>query len=103
MDNLEQIAAVPGIDVLTLGPWDLSFSLGLNPLELPLPEVEEITDRALAIASKHEVAIGSGCSTPDEVDELKERGITFLSYGPDYSLLVNAAREGTNAFNRIKK
>ena len=36
LDNLEEIAAVPGIDVLFLGPFDLCLALGLNPLQLPL-------------------------------------------------------------------
>ena len=50
VDNLEAIAAIPGVDVLTLGPWDLSLSLGLNPLDLPLPEVEAVLNRMLKVA-----------------------------------------------------
>ena len=98
VDNLEAISAVPGVDVLNLGPWDLSLALGLDPLQLPLPEVDAITDRAVALGREHGVAVGAGCGSPDAVQGLIDRGIRFISYGPDYGLMVNAARGGIEAF-----
>ena len=98
VDNLDAIAAVPGVDVLTLGPWDLSLSLGLNPLDLPLPDVEAVLNRMLEVAESGHVAVGAGAVNPEELRGLQARGITFLGYGPDYSLLANAARQGLQAF-----
>src|SRR5258707_7137621 len=42
VENLDAIAAVPGIDALYLGPWDLCLSLGLNPMHQPYPEIDAI-------------------------------------------------------------
>lgn len=100
VEDVDAIAAVPGVDVLSLGPWDLSLSLGLNPLKLPLPEVEEVLERALDVGRKRGVAIGSGCNAPEQVRRLQDRGVTFISYGPDYSLIADAARAGLAAFKQ---
>ena len=40
LENIDAIAAVPGVDVLYLGLFDLCLSLGLNPLDLPHPEID---------------------------------------------------------------
>ncbi len=100
VENLESIAAVPGVDVLNIGPWDLSLSLGLDPLKLPLPEVDAITDRAIEIGRKHGTVVGSGCGRPEDISGLIEKGIRFVTYGPDYGLLTNAARAAIDAFSQ---
>ncbi len=100
VDNLEQICAVPGVDVLTIGPWDMSLELGLDPRKLPLPEIEDITRRAHEIGSRHGVATGVSASTPEGLRERQQQGYTFIQYGPDYNLLVGAVTEGLAAFDR---
>ena len=49
IENLEEIAAVPGIDVLFLGPWDMCLSLGLDPLLLPHREIGQILEKCLKL------------------------------------------------------
>jgi 2-keto-3-deoxy-L-rhamnonate aldolase RhmA len=98
--NLEAIAAVDGIDVLFLGPADMSLALGLSPLKLPHPEVDQVLDRMLEVGQKGDVAIGKGSHTPEQLRQLQAKGATFLSYGPDYFLLRDAALEGLSAFKR---
>lgn len=99
-DNLEAIAAVPGVDVLNIGPWDLALSLGLDPLDLPLPEIDAVTDHAIVVSRKHSAVVGSGCASPEAVPALLERGVRFVTYGPDYNLLLGASKEGVEAFAR---
>jgi len=98
VENLEAITAVPGVDVLYLGPWDLSLAMGLNPLELPLPEIEAAGERALAVSRKSGVAIGIGAGSPEQLRQRREQGFTFLTYGTDYSLLLSTARAGLTGF-----
>ena len=100
VQNLEEICDVPGIDVLTIGPWDLSLELGLDPRKLPLPEIEEITNAALEIARPRGVEIGVSASSPEGIRERQQQGFAFIQYGPDYNLLVNAVNAGLNAFER---
>ena len=46
-ENLDAIAAMPGVDVLLFAMFDLCLSLGLNPFEMPFPETEAILEQAL--------------------------------------------------------
>ena len=100
VENLEEIASVSGIDALFVGPADLSLSMGLNPMRLPHPEIEQVLDRMLAVGRRTQVAVGEGCHTPERLSELQGKGATFIAYGPDYWLLANAARTGLEAFDR---
>ena len=98
VENLERIAAVPGVDVLFLGLFDLCLSIGLNPINLPHPEVDEIIAHALTVGREHQVSVGIGVSTPDDLANRLEQGFTFIVYATDYFLLLSAAREGVAAF-----
>ncbi len=98
LDNLEDIAALPGIDVLFLGPFDLCLSLGLDPLQLPLPEIDAVLERMLAAGRATGTAIGYAADTTAGLRALQAQGVTFLSYGQDYGLLMRAISEGVAAF-----
>lgn len=98
LDNLEEIAAVPGVDVLFLGPFDLCLSLGLDPLQLPLPEVDAVLERMLEVGRKTGKAVGFAADTPEGLRALQAQGVTFISYGQDYGLLMRGIREGVAAF-----
>ena len=98
MEDLDVIAAVPGVDGLFLGPFDLCLSLGLNPMKMPFPEVEGVTRRALAVGRERGVAVGAAAGTPEQLRQLQSQGFTLLGYGPDYRLLAEGARAGLAAF-----
>ena len=98
MEDLEEITAVPGVDALYLGMWDLYLSHGISPLEMPHPEMDRLVERAIAVCRTHNVALGMGSATPQEVAHWRQRGLTFLGYGPDFVLLSNAAQAGIDAF-----
>jgi len=98
--NLEAILAVPGVDGIYLGPFDLCLSLGLDPMGQPYPEIEAIVARALTLCKQKGIAFGIGCGTPTELASRHAQGCTLLGYGTDYSLLANAARVGVDAFKQ---
>ena len=99
LDDLDAVAAVPGVDVLALGPWDMSLALGLDPRKLPLPEIDSVLDRALEVGRKTGVAVGAGADTPEEVRQLQAKGVTFIECGSDYSLLARSSRAQLAAFD----
>lgn len=103
VENLEEIASVPGIDVLFIGAFDLCLSLGLNPFEMPLPEIDAVMERALEVGRSAGVAVGAGANSPQELHALAEKGFTFLSYGPDYQMLGGALRTGVEAYRQLSR
>ena len=98
MESLEEITAVPGVDALFLGLWDLYLNYGVSPFEMPHPEMDELVERAIRVCAASGVALGIGAATPEDLVRWRDRGLTFLGYGPDYMLLANAARAGIDAF-----
>ena len=100
VNNLEAIAAVPGLDVLYLGPFDLCLSLGLDPMQQPHSQVETVIEQVLSIGRNNGVAIGTHVMTPDQLRRRQDQGFTMLSYSTDYVMLAEAARVGLAAFRR---
>lgn len=96
VEHVDEIMDVPGIDALFLGLFDLCLAMGLNPLEMPFPQVDDIIERTLEQGKKRGVAIGT--ATPDELSQRLAQGFTFISYGTDYLLLRNAAKQGLSTF-----
>jgi 4-hydroxy-2-oxoheptanedioate aldolase len=97
LENLEAIAAVPGVDGVFFGPADLSASMGLigKPMD---PAVQSAIAKGIAIATAAGKA--AGCLTADKqvARDYLAQGATFVAVGVDTSLLVKAASELAAAF-----
>lgn len=103
LDNLEEIAQVPGIDVLFIGPADLSIALGKSPLNPASPELEAALAHALEVGRKTGKSVGFGTSTPDGLRKLIAQGFTWIVYGPDYWLIKSAITPGIETFQELIK
>jgi 4-hydroxy-2-oxoheptanedioate aldolase len=91
MQNLEAIAAVPGVDGLFVGPVDLAISLGLGPsLEMPKPVLDAI-DQVVAACRKHGKISGSACLGLPNTHELMRRGVQYLAQGNDLGWIRRGA------------
>lgn len=85
VDNIESILSVSGFDVLFIGPYDLSQSVG-QPGEVEASEVLALIAR---IATKSKAAgkmLGIFCDTPEALECYKCMGVHYLSYSVDISL-----------------
>src|SRR6185312_13843128 len=54
LENLDAIASVPGVDVMLIGPSDLSIELGV-PLDYACDTYQRALDKIAAAAAKHNV------------------------------------------------
>lgn len=81
LDDLEAIAALPGIDIIFFGPGDFSHAVGA-PGDMNHPLVVETRKRVAEVAIKHGKFAGTPAN-PDNLDELLEMGYRFLPYGAD--------------------
>lgn len=75
--NLEAIAAVPGIDIFNLGPWDLSTGYGF-PIQERHPLVQEAFEKALNLGQLHNIAVGVSPLNGQEAIDLFCRGARFF-------------------------
>ena len=90
--NLKDILAVPGLDAIMVGPYDLSGSMGLTG-QLTHPDMLTAMERIAALAKAAGVPMGTHVVMPDQT-ELAARiqeGYLFLAYGIDAVFLRSAA------------
>jgi 4-hydroxy-2-oxoheptanedioate aldolase len=93
------IAAVDGVDVLFVGPTDLSHSMGMLG-ELEHPAFLEAMSAVAAAAKKAGKACGTLLRNPEETQRFVSLGYTFLACGSDASLLRVAAHAQMTALRQ---
>lgn len=86
IDNLEQIVQIEGIDVIFIGLFDLSKSLGI-PGDIQNPLVMKHLDAAIDIVHRNGKKIGSIASNPTMLKTLKDKNIDYLTYSVDTGML----------------
>src|SRR3984885_12646023 len=96
IENIAEIAAVPGVDILFLGQNDLCMSMGLyNKYEFPhmytSPELDAATKKLIEHARKNNVILGLFLFGTSRVGEFLEKGFTFISIGNDLHHVLTQA------------
>lgn len=99
MENLESILAVPGLDAVLFGSFDLSMAHGLNPLEQPHDVIDQACARVMALAPQHNVAVAIGVDAKSMKDRLAQ-GATMIAWSADHQMLVDGARAGVRALSQ---
>ena len=94
LENVREIAAIPGVDVLFVGPSDLSVSMGI-PGQMDAPELLAAFDAVIAAARENKISAAILASDIDRVEPLSARGFDFIAVGSDSSLLRGAARQAS--------
>lgn len=92
IDNIEAIAAVPGIDVLFIGANDLSYSLGVGG-NINAPVVEEAMAKVLAAGKKHNIPVGFPSGNPAEINKRIAQGFRFFQASSDLAMMSAGARD----------
>lgn len=97
--NVDAIAAVPGVDVLFVGPADLSFSMGI-PGKIKDPRFIAALETVSAAAARHRKAAGFLARAADELEGLIGLGYTFLGISTDSSVLAAGMRALAAGFHQ---
>lgn len=90
LDDVEKIAALDGVDVLFIGPLDLSFALGVAR-QFDSEPFRRAVDRVLAAAAKERKSAGILSANASIARQRADEGFTFLPVGSDSTLLAEAA------------
>lgn len=91
--NLEEIAGVPGVDAIYIGPSDLALALGLPPRPNgPLDEHEAMIEHIRTTCERHGVVAGIHCASGSVARTRVEQGFSMVTVGSDAALLVAALR-----------
>jgi 4-hydroxy-2-oxoheptanedioate aldolase len=89
--GLAGILEVEGVDVVFLGPYDLSQALGM-PGEVGRPEVREKMIEAVKLARAAGKVVGTFCDDVETALGWRELGVSYLAVGIDANIFLQAAR-----------
>jgi 2-keto-3-deoxy-L-rhamnonate aldolase RhmA len=89
VENAETIAAMPGVDCLWVGHFDLSVSLGV-PGDFGSKTFTDAVAQVVAAAKKHGKSLGRLVPTVEQGVELNRQGFDFICYSGDVWVLHDA-------------
>ena len=95
LENVEEIAAVPGVDVVHIGSSDLSSDLGV-PGQNMHPKVLGALERVVAACRKHGKVPGMGGLSGGDAKNYEQAvklGARFFSAANEWSLMMAAGEE----------
>ncbi len=99
VNNIDEIVKVPGIDVIYIGPYDLSASMGKTG-QVNDPEVVRQIEKVRATALDAGIALGIFTSNPEDVPGFIRQGFTMINMGVDSMILAQTAAQ---VLENIKK
>ncbi|MDE2398036.1 MAG: 2,4-dihydroxyhept-2-ene-1,7-dioic acid aldolase [Burkholderiales bacterium] len=105
MDNLEAIAATPGLDGIYVGPADLSFSLSQGRLapgfDREEPEMIQALQKIVAACKKAGIRCALHCGTPEYAARAIAWGFDMTTVSGDSRLLAGAAQASVVRFREL--
>lgn len=93
LEKVEEIAAVPGLDGIYVGPADLALSLGLPPTTtVTEPEHVKAVSQVKEACQRRGIAAGIQASSGECARKYAEAGFDMVTVATDAALLRDAAR-----------
>ncbi len=102
VDAVDEIAAVDGIDVLFVGPSDLSHSLGI-PGQFDDPRFAAALGAIATAAGRHDRALGVHIPNVGELGRYRDLGFTLVSVSADSTGLASTFRTAIEASNASER
>ncbi len=100
IDNLEEIVAIEGVDIIFIGPGDLALSYGVFP-QTDHPLIRQAVEKVAALAAKYNKWWGMPFPNVERGKELVNMGARFLAHGSDLGVIVEGFREVKNSFSKL--
>ena len=98
--NIDKIAAVPGVDVLWLGHFDLTNFLGI-PAQFDHPKYLDAIEKLVAAAKKHGKILACMTAADAWSREYWDKGFRLFAVGVDSMLLQGAIRQGMKTLHGL--
>jgi 4-hydroxy-2-oxoheptanedioate aldolase len=89
--HVDAIAAMPGVDVLFVGPGDLALGLGKMPSPTE-PAVMEVARTVAEVCRRHGKCAGIPCAA-DQIPLYREMGFTFFNVISDYRCVAAGVKQ----------
>ena len=98
-ENAKEIVSTPGLDMVYVGPYDFSISLGY-PGQYDHPQVKKAIGNILNLCLKYRVPFGTTASGPKSGLEWISNGCQFFEAADELTLIGTAAAQLLAAYRR---
>ncbi len=99
--QVDKIAAVPGLDMIFLGPKDFSQAIG-DPGNTRSPKVWDAIMRCSEACNKHGIYCAtSGMGDPEYMTKLIENGVKFLTGPSDYGAVMRGLKSDVEKYSKL--
>lgn len=102
MDNLEAIATTPGVDILWVGHFDLTQSMGI-PGQFHDQRFLDAMKQVVDIAKKHGLRAGIQPGSLEQAAEWMDIGFNVISYNGDFAVYMKALTEAVEGVRGLAK
>ncbi|MFT5365805.1 MAG: 4-hydroxy-2-oxoheptanedioate aldolase [Candidatus Latescibacterota bacterium] len=102
LNAIDDIAAVDGVDVLFVGPMDLTVNMGIRG-QFDHPDYIAARKKVSEAAQNAGKAAGILLANADQVPDTLEQGYSFVALGSDGGLVSAGMRELSSAFDAHRK
>jgi len=101
LENFDDIIQIPDIDIIFIGPYDLSQSLGV-PGQVNHPSVIESMQEIVQKAKSKGQKIGTFVTTIENAKLWRDAGIQLIGYSVDVAIFVEASKSIINQLHTDK-
>ena len=101
LESLNEIAATPGVDVLWVGHFDLSQSLGI-PGQFDQPLFLDALKQVVDAARRHGLGAGIQPGSLAQAQEWVALGFDVISYGGDFYVYLEALSRGVAEVRKLR-
>lgn len=92
LEHIDEIAAIPGVDVLFIGTSDLSFSLGLRGRQNE-PLLQDAIGKIRSAAQRHHKYLGRPAASAEDVQRYYREGFQFFQSVTELGLMRLGAKQ----------
>ncbi len=100
VDHIEEISNVEGVDVVFVGPADLSIDMGIQG-QFKHPRIVEVIQRVVKACESSSAVCGTWGGEPDYTRTLLEMGVKYITGISDTGILRKGLEASKNDFAKI--
>lgn len=102
IESIEEIASIEGIDIIFIGPGDLSLSYGVFP-DFNHKKIKDAIRKVAEATQKYGKWWGMPFGTEEQGHSLVEKGARFLAGGSDIRVVLEGFQRRREIFGRLRR
>jgi 4-hydroxy-2-oxoheptanedioate aldolase len=101
VNQVEELCEIGIVDMVFIGPFDLSQSLG-KPGQTSAPEVEAAIKHVCKVCLEHNKIVGTIVMDPSHFKKYLDMGMLYMSIGTDMRLFNKVIKETAQSFEQFR-